>query len=176
MLTSVLTTACDWVSKLVTTTFKTDKKISHLYQPYGTVFFPSNNSPAICATHNIDTQSSTVFAENPYDFAPVQSGEKADGNPISKCNIHYKNDGSIVVTSLSNLTVISTGAVDVTAPTVTITSGTTTITGNISVSGNITCAGTISDSIGALSSLRTVYNSHTHTSGGDTTSSPSVTA
>jgi hypothetical protein len=176
MNTTVLSGIVDFFRKIVTTTYKTETKDSHVIMPYGLQYWPSVECPAVMIGHNVDSQSSSVLIENPQDIAPLKKGSLVIGHPETKSCIIFYPDKSIKVISNSTTIVESLGNVTVTAPVVNLTAATVNVSGVLNVTGAIACASTISDSAGSLSALRSVYNTHTHVHDGTNTSGPSATA
>jgi phage gp45-like len=80
---------------------------------------------------------------------------------------------SATITS-PTVTVVASSKVTLTTPLLEV-SGNVTVGGNVTGSGNITAVGSVSDGVGSMGAMRTIYNSHTHAehgTGGGTTSSP----
>lgn len=143
-----------------------------IHNPYGITSNPPTNSLGM--TFQINGRESTLMGvfDKP-DERPVRSlveYEVLIGNYKTKSHIIFKDDGSIVVQSNGNLeadvsgniTIVSSGPVNVTAPSI-VANGNTSVNGNLDVSGTIsgvTIAASGNLTVGALD-----MGTHVHSGG-----------
>lgn len=138
------------------------------FQNYGLTSHPPKQSEGILVCPGGDRSHGILIVvdNRQYRLKGLQEGEVAlysdEGDYIKL------KRGNEIEISTQKLTVNATSSVDITTPSL-------NVTGVVTVTGDISSQAQISDSIGTMSSMRTIYNSHQHPENGDgggTTSPP----
>lgn len=108
---------------------------------------------------SIGTQCVLVVPDHNYEHAYAFGGVVSNTGGTAHEHFIDFGDGTILKynSSTKALSVTSTGNLNITCPTV-------SITGNVNISGNLT-ANTVSDATGSIGTMRSIYNSHTHAGG-----------
>jgi phage baseplate assembly protein V len=93
--------------------------------------------------------------------------------------LKFHNGGNVELVTNANLTATVGGTLNATvAGAATMSAASWAVTGNMVVTGSISASGTISDHLGTMDAMRTIYDSHTHggvATGGSNTNTPNQT-
>jgi phage baseplate assembly protein V len=115
-----------------------------LITPYGFDHNPPEGCWILTLPVNNSNENLTGMADNPLTrFKNLKSGEVVVWNPKTGSYFKFNTDGSLAINSVAATTITSTGAVNLTAPSVTVTAPTVNITGNVTITGNAVITGTL---------------------------------
>lgn len=148
-------------------------------QNYGFTSVPFSGSDAAVIFIGGDRANgiAVVVDDRRYRLTSLSEGEVAIYDDQGQ-KVHLTRSGIIIdggglpitITNTSLTTIESDVTIDgsVTASGSVTVTGNVASSGNITATGNVTASGNVSDSLGSMVEIRTVYNSHKHTTSGPT--------
>ena len=140
------------------------------FEPYGFTSEAHVNAEALTVSLDGDRDHTiaVVVTDRRYRPTGLADGEVCVFDDLGR-KVFLSRSGIVVEGVDSSVTVRTTAAVDVDAPTV-------HMTGNLIVDGNVTAKGQINDLSGnggsSMSAMRGTYNAHTHVHGDSSSNSP----